>query len=33
MIHGIDEHLRIEALERMIRFHATLIAAGTLQAP
>lgn len=33
MIHGIDEHLRIEALERMIRFHARLIATATTQQP
>jgi carboxypeptidase PM20D1 len=33
MIHGIDEHLDIEALERMVRFYGTLVAAGTAQGP
>jgi carboxypeptidase PM20D1 len=29
MIHGVDEHLTVEALERMVRYYATLIAAAT----
>lgn len=33
MIHGIDEHLDLEALQRMVRFYAAVVATGTAQAP
>jgi carboxypeptidase PM20D1 len=33
MIHGIDEHLGMEALERMVRFYGTVVVAGTAREP